>query len=270
MQKRGTYFSLSLLLFCTLSNTLGVIHTNTISTVHTYIDTAENPHDTLLVLDLDNNLIEPDTTDEFGSDQWFSALVADYQKQGLSMHEAIDTVLPLYFAVHTIINLKPLEPDTVTHLDAFQNRIMVMSLTARSPELSDRTHAQLKSIGIDFPRAQIAQENIMLSHTHKALYNGGILFAGNNDKGALFVSFLETIKFFPKKVIFVDDKEKNVISLESALKKSHPSIEFIGLRHSKLDERVNNFRLERTQASCSTFTQEHGSLIKHFKTMLKK
>ena len=62
----------------------------------------------------------------------------------------------------------------------------------------------------------------------------GILFTNGGfccSKGELFVTFLKNTGLHPQEVIFSDDKEDNLKSVESALLKYDPSIKFVGLHY---------------------------------------
>ena len=63
------------------------------------------------------------------------------------------------------------------------------------------------------------------------LFTDGILFSNGLacSKGDLLVAYLKRANRAPKKIIFLDDIEKNLQSVEDALAEYDPSIEFIGL-----------------------------------------
>lgn len=62
---------------------------------------------------------------------------------------------------------------------------------------------------------------------------GGVLFTngGLNSKGKVLVTFLKDAHLCPKQIIFADDKEDNVKSVEQALLEYNPSIKFVGLHY---------------------------------------
>lgn len=61
----------------------------------------------------------------------------------------------------------------------------------------------------------------------------GVLFVNGTavSKGDAFLSFLEKSGFSPSKVIFVDDREDNLKSLEAAIQKLDRSIEYQGFHY---------------------------------------
>jgi hypothetical protein len=93
-----------------------------------------------------------------------------------------------------------------------------MGLTHRPLCVVDATIQQVASLGFDFNKTAPSREIILIPASTPALFKQGILFAADfNEKGALFLSFLALIKQKTQKVLFIDDKKKNVTELESTL-----------------------------------------------------
>lgn len=64
------------------------------------------------------------------------------------------------------------------------------------------------------------------------VYKKGILFVDQTgEKGPVLDTFLRYAKIKPKKIIFIDDKSKNLVSVEEFAKKHN--IEFIGIEYTK-------------------------------------
>lgn len=90
----------------------------------------------------------------------------------------------------------------------------------------------------------LEKENIHFSHSFPDLkpcifkegdneartYREGIVFTARQEKGPALKLFLRYARFFPKKIIFVDNKYKNLESVESFCKKSN--INFIGIYYT--------------------------------------
>lgn len=96
----------------------------------------------------------------------------------------------------------------------------------------------LRQLGIDFSRATPCK--LLLVFDKLASYRGnystyldGILFVNGTtvSKGDAFLSFLEKSGFSPNKVIFVDDREDHLKSLETAIQKLDRSIEYQGFHY---------------------------------------
>lgn len=69
---------------------------------------------------------------------------------------------------------------------------------------------------------------------HYPMFFKGILLTNGGfscSKGRGFVAFLKHTGLHPEEIVFADDKEDNLISVESALLEYDPSIHFIGLHY---------------------------------------
>jgi len=210
-----------------------------------------NEPKTLVILDIDNTISEP--TNEVGSDQWFSACIKKEIDAQLDKIEAINKVLPSYFAAQKKAKVKPVETETVKIIQSLQKqKFPVLGLTARSLPLIDCTHKQLKSINVDLSRSSLSKKDITFSdYPFPTKYQKGIIFCGNNNKGQILKKYLDLISFQPSKIIFVDDKKSNLETVEKEFKNSR--ISFIGLRYSYLDEKVNNFTLKENPQNNSHY-----------------
>lgn len=96
----------------------------------------------------------------------------------------------------------------------------------------------LRCLGIDF--AESAPYKMPLVFDDLASYRGyysnylnGILFVNGTvvSKGDVFLSFIEKTKLSPERIIFIDDREDNLQSLEAALQKLGKPIEYHGLHY---------------------------------------
>lgn len=213
-----------------------IIETDQLHDVLIHLDEANE--DTLIIFDIDNTLAAP--AHELGSDQWFTHMYKKKMAEGMSVNEAIDAVLPLYYSIHFSIMLEPVEEIGTYLVRNLQAQgIKVIALTARSLPLMYRTIQQLAHIGIDFSCANFVDGELSLDLALPSKYKNGIVFCGNNDKGYVLLHFFDLVGFHPRKVIMVDDKLKNIAAVEKALEER--GIEFVGLRYSRVDNKVENF-----------------------------
>src|SRR5204863_9626140 len=95
------------------------------------------------------------------------------------------------------------------------NKIPTMALTTRSLFVAERTLKQLENILIYFLIPGISQDDLVLIMPHPCFYKNSILFSGNNDKGSALIHFFEIMNYYPEKIIFIDDKMKYILSVES-------------------------------------------------------
>jgi hypothetical protein len=96
----------------------------------------------------------------------------------------------------------------------------------------------LRRLGIDFSRTAPCQTTLVFDDLSSyrgnySTYLNGILFVNGTavSKGEAFLSYLEKSGFFPNKVIFIDDREDNLKSLEAAIQKLDRPIEYLGLHY---------------------------------------
>jgi len=96
----------------------------------------------------------------------------------------------------------------------------------------------LRCLGIDFSesapyKAPLMFDNLASYRGYYSNYLNGILFVNGTvvSKGDAFLSFIEKTKLSPEKVIFVDDREDNLKSLEAAIQSFSKPIEYHGLHY---------------------------------------
>ena len=197
---------------------------------------------TLLVFDLDNTIIEPVQT--LGSDQWFEAQVKHYVVvEHLDPDRAIHKAIILWSKIQQVSGVQPVEKNTPFLIKEKQEQgIRVMGLTARPQELSTRTREQLKSIGVDLSLTAVSTKDFAVQGVSDAKFTRGITFVGTNNKGKVLAALLKQLDLVPAKVVFVDDKEKHVKSVDVALKEL--GIKYLGFRYGAADEKVKRYETE--------------------------
>ena len=221
-----------------------IVESNNIADIYQHITPDEHNKDTLVIFDICNTLGAPPTG--LASDQWFSALFCQAMNNSSSADEALNKVLAPYCYAQHHCWLEPIEPDTVDTVKTLQQRgITVIALTARGLYLFYRTLEQLHRIDIDFthtsPRKRVAYYGVK----DQSIYSHGIIFAGAFNKGEALTHWLEQLQFQPKKIIFVDDKLRNIETVANAMKTVN--CPFVGIRYGHLDERVKNFDMQKTE-----------------------
>lgn len=195
----------------------------------------------VVVFDLDNTVMEP--VHDHGSDQWFSAMIKCGMQYGFDLGQSVDKILPVYFDLQSRIQVKPVEVDVLPLIQFLQeNGIPVIALTARSLPLMDRTIQLLTSIGVDFSKTSISSKEHAFTLHHEAHFKAGIMFCGKNDKGETLRELFRATLFQPKKIVFADDKESCLVSVEKMAQELQ--VAFIGIRYAHCDEKVNAFQLD--------------------------
>lgn len=230
-----------------------IFEAQSIQDIYKYITPQEFNTDTLVIFDIDNTLIYPKTL--IGSEQWFYAMVEKYKAEGKDTQEAINTILPQSFELLEYLPMEPIEPTTVSIIqDLKQRGIVTIALTARSLDLTYRTLDQLANMGIHFNGTGPIQCPLVYGKGKPALYMEGILFCGNHAKGEVLVHWLNQINYHPKKIIFIDDKMKNIEAVEKLLP---PHYYYIGLRYAYLDTHKEKVSLEVIEKELKEFAQQY-------------
>jgi FMN phosphatase YigB (HAD superfamily) len=213
-----------------------IVESNSIADIFSFIKPDEYNHTTCVIFDIDNTLAKPHG--QLGSDQWFHWSVKHYEKKGMDRKKAIDEIIMprlLQFMNHSW--LEPVEPNTAAVVKKLQEKgVTVIALTARSLDLTYRTIEQLNHIGITFAGTGLGNCPITYGRGKPALYIDGIIFSGHHKKGEVAAHWFNQIGYRPKKVIFIDDGMKNILSVENAF--TGHNYPFVGIRYGHQDEYV--------------------------------
>lgn len=173
----------------------------------------------IVVFDIDNTILEPIQT--IGSDQWYEYTLEEYKKDGFDSASAQDRTAKDWALVQYATQVRPVETLTPLLIKNLQDRgVLVITLTARPNDLKPITMNQLESIGVNVESTKA-------------------LFANGQNKGVLLNDYLKANNLHPARLIFVDDKQKNVKNMDDAFAKR----EFanINYRYSAADFRVKAF-----------------------------
>lgn len=214
-------------LFCLTSLEAKIIETKHIEDVLPFID-----EETWFLVDLDNCMFEG--AQALGHANWFYDELEQRMQKGLSRDEAINDFYPNWIKTQKICKVKPLEDSFVSVLLMLQSKgITIMGLTHRQPLIADSTVQQINSLNFNFSKTSPSSESFTIPSKTPTLYFQGILFVGDyNKKIDIFEPFLRMIKKFPKKIVFIDDKRKNVEELENL---SKYGIEYTGIHYTAIE-----------------------------------
>ncbi|MFL5811955.1 MAG: DUF2608 domain-containing protein [Bdellovibrionia bacterium] len=192
-----------------------------------------------VVFDIDNTITEPVQT--IGSDQFFSYLVEKGKASGLAEKDAVEQALQQASWIQPITRVKAVEsitPALIAHLQ--RNGVPVVALTARPLKWSEGTLRQLGSIYVNFPTAPRPRFPVLGGSTPVCTYIRGVLFMSpHGNKGDCLIAYMNETRIHPERVIFIDDKVKNVTDVEAALSKT--PLTHTSLRYGAADTRVASF-----------------------------
>jgi len=216
-----------------------IIETNTIYSILDYVQ-----EDTLVLVDLDNTIIEPEQY--LGSSQWGDYLATSHRKSGLSVEEVDLIVGKLWFDVQPQIKIRCVDQHAPNVINQLNGRaVPLMGFTGRHPNEVHFTLDQLASVEIQF------NNNVMNTDFHEfhadkfrgVVYQDGILFCTPINKKSfalkLLIEFLEKTDRCPKRIVFIDDKLSHVKDV--VLQAESLGIECIGLRFNGADKRISSF-----------------------------
>lgn len=208
--------------------------TNDISQILKLVDKQ-----TIVIFDIDHTIFRSKTL--FGSPEWAETLIKQEMSKGTSRQMSSKKVYPLWMKAQKFCDLVLLDNKFIKILQDVKKRAYgFIALTSRQPMAAEITTWQLHKFGIDFGRSSLSPLFFISSQQYPALYREGILFAHDfNRKGEVFFHWMEQIraqinrKNAIKRVVFIDDKIKNLQSMAAAAQ--HLGLEFIGVRYSAGD-----------------------------------
>lgn len=200
---------------------------------------------TLLVLDIDNTLIEP--AGNIGSDQWYYYIVKAIARddKALTAAAAETKAAEIWTKTLPTVKGKPVEDLTPALVREQQKRgVTVMALTARGPEDEASTLRQLAEAGLDLTARPAAKGRMILPKAAlgteaDGVFSSGVMLMGDGDKGKALLGFLRKIGLKPARIVFVDDKPKNVKNMDAAL--TAAGVPVIAFRYGAADAKVRAF-----------------------------
>lgn len=166
---------------------------------------------TLVVFDINDTLIT--TKQKLGSARWAAELVKNHAE--LSGEEALNRLVPFWHKVLETSEAMPVEVDTAYVIRKLAQRgVPMIGLTANYAEISLTTLAALKACSIDFSKGPLAKNDFALGTPYPAKFLSGVIFAGlQNKKSVVLKQFLFQTGLHFDRIVFVDDKRKNVSEL---------------------------------------------------------
>lgn len=229
--------------------------------------------DTLVIFDVDQVLITPDDVilkDRGHEANKFCDATVKQIKKDRNSHE--------YAQLMSVINisakLRPVTPETLTIFNEIKDSgYKVIALTATGvgaygniDSLEDWRINDLKNQGFIFSKlssnttARQLEPYLLLTAKERAkqqfspMYKDGILFSCNIPKGKVLEAYFKHAKLKPKKIIFIDDKRKNIVSVAKYCHEA--KIKFVGIEYTAVKHAANEkFNLERAKLQFATLTK---------------
>lgn len=159
-------------------------------------------------------------------------------------------------------NLPPKVPEDITPeliLNLQNAGFFVFAFTSRGRNewygtqvagIDQLTEDQLRKLHINFAKTLIPEKMQQLNSDFSDYYHDGIIYATNaKEKGEMLEQFLKVAGCKPSKIVFLDDKEDSLKSIELIAQKNH--IEFTGFaygrtmrEHANFDPMIANIQLD--------------------------
>ena len=195
---------------------------------------------TLVIFDVDMVLVQPsDPAFQMANMKRFSSIAKRIMKEVPSEKQI--TFLSLMTLSSCPILIDDHMPQYLEQI--IEKKIPMMAMTANLTGEFNTIRcmekwrvASLQRLGIHFSRSAPYQSSLVFDHLpsyrgYYSTYLEGILFVNGTQvsKGEALLSFFEKANFYPHQVVFIDDREDNLKSVEVSLQKFHPSIKYVGL-----------------------------------------
>lgn len=210
-----------------------IVEISSIADVKNYIDKKS-----LIIFDIDNTLLT--TAQELGSDAWVSYYRKKLEDSGCTPVQARELFLQKWYDIIGCTSVIPIEECASEFLHGLQQQsYCIMALTLRGSRFIPITLAQMASIGFDMNRSPPYFMHVQLTDVPQAMFESGILFTNGTNKGIALSAFLAQINYKPAKIVCVDDRETHL--REVAAMCATENIPFIGLRYSRMDDKVQHF-----------------------------
>jgi hypothetical protein len=227
-----------------------IIQTNDIKVIEETLSSIEK--DTLVIFDVDDVLMHAD-------DQILKSKNADACKplvKKLKQQVGKDKIQEVTSIILITRKNSPVDSKMISVVGDLQKRnIKVLVLTNCAtgkfgliPNMENWRIAELHKHGYYFDKSWQSLKDISLKSLMKVtndanpIYKSGIVFVDQTgEKGPVLDAFLTYSATKPKKIIFIDDKYKNLVSVEEFAKQR--DIEFVGIEYTKTlegDSVLNN------------------------------
>ena len=222
-----------------------IVQASSVNDIKTYTSQFDSK-DTLVLFDLDYVLFVPrDRVLRYAGEEnnyrskHFKAIFKDFQGKGIALGK--DKVPMAEYLISQILSSSKVElvsldmPNFVNELDS--KKMAVVGFTANSSgkygivQNEAELHlSRLKSLGYHF-----IKDNGRLLKGDFPECISRVIFTNKKDKGKVLLDFLKKLNKTYKNIIFVDDRLKNLISVQNILKDY--KINYLGIHYTELKDK---------------------------------
>ena len=225
-----------------------------------------NDKDTLVLLDIDYVLLAPrDRVLRYaGEDNNYRSKHFKYLFQDLEGKEIVFDNIKMPMAKYLISQIlssskvELVSPDMPNFVNELNSRKMtVIGFTSNSSgrygiiQNESELHAsRLKSLGYNFIKdnGSLFKESFPECISH-------IIFTNKKDKGKVILGFLKQLNKNYKNIVFVDDRLKNLISVQNAL--NDHQINYLGIHYTELKDKNEVLNQDIADKQFQVLRQEH-------------
>lgn len=206
-------------------------------------DLIYDSEDYWLIMDLDDVLLEGN--EALSHSLWLQRTVDGLKQLGLCEQEAYDVTYPCWIEFQEKGSVKLIEKDFPCLLAKLtETGHTSFVYTERPQKIKELTHKQLSSLNIHLKHPQIS---LTYELPESMSFSSGILFGGELHKGPALQHFFNCVDVLPKKVIYIDNDEKNVSCIEELCLSKKISYLGIVYRAQKLSPSVYQPELAKIQ-----------------------
>jgi hypothetical protein len=193
------------------------------------------PHvtsDTLVVFDVDETVMAGSR--QLGSRGWSNHIRAKLAAAGYSDEQVEEHLHRFWVFVQGYTQYELMDPELMSVMSQLPHTI---ACTKRKPLEAESTDEQLAALGVHFTAPS---ETFTLTCPHPALYQNGIIYAGDNPKSVALQAYFAVRGATPPTLILLDDYWFNINDLERA----NLNTNYIGIRYSAIDAREAAFEAD--------------------------
>ncbi len=218
---------------------------------------------TLVIFDLDYTLFR--SSQNIGMPEWIHYFINNELSQGASRIEAFKKWYPAWLKAQEIIDIEVMDSEIYNILNYLEiNSVGLLGLTARGSVSAEITEKQLSKLSLRLNRNALSNLPVKFEFEVPVLLQNGVLYTHEfNDKGTVFIEwFHEVQKFLSKttifnKIIFIDDSDKNIYSMEEAAK--NLNLSYIGFHYIAADIFKAKFNPKIAEMEAALLMKCHSS-----------
>ncbi|AAP05469.1 DUF2608 domain-containing protein [Chlamydia caviae] len=189
-------------------------------------DILYDSSDFWLIFDLDDTLLEG--AEALSQSLWLQKTMEGFQQLGLSESEAWEAIYPYWEGFQEKGSVKTIENAMQLLITKIQEQKKTLfAYTERKLSSKDITLQQLKSLELKLDSTAPAVPN----HLPKGiLFTSGVLFGDELHKGPGLQLFLDAIGTLPEKIIYIDNRNENVLRIGELCKSK--KISYLGVTYT--------------------------------------